>query len=410
MTANTDYSFLFFKPTLAEVAEAMGDCQISEIFNYSYVSLGTLKTYRQITNVDRAGFNFGANYTVHLVDCCDTVILDITPNVTIQKFTHRDTGFDNAIIEIKNIGVDFYARCLSMKITQTTNPSNVWYSAPFNITENRKDCSDIYYTSPSMIDGIDYETAGVMQAIGLKGLFTKATRETNSEVYLQTTGNNISKSEIRNLAYNFSVEYQHNHGLEAFETLVAHPVVYAVDAMKTTLAIRFNTIIPDSQERLGNTNFFVSSFKAYIDRSDLYDTTQGGITTPFALLQAGLQPFGNVTLAVVSGLTIKGFFNKNMTIGTGVLTVIDKISGTKVAIYNQSDIVMVGLNGFEIPSSVGVITANSDYYIVFTSGLFVSVISENYAVSNDTEWHFEVTTDGDWLTGDWNDLDWFTGV
>jgi len=387
----------------------MGDCQISEIFSYSYVCLSPSKTYRTVTNVDIAGFNFAQNYTVHLVDCCDNILLDITPNVTIRKFTHRDSGLDNGIVEIVNIGKDFYGKCVSMKITQTTNTANVWYSAPFQVTENRRDCSDFYYTASSMIDGIDYETAGVVQAIGLRGVYTKPTRETNSEQYLQTTGNNISRSEIRNLAYNFTVEYQNNHGLEAFETLVSHPVVYAVDAMKTTKAIRLTTIVPSSEERLGSTNFFVSSFKAYIDRRDLYDPSQGGITTPFALLQAGMQPFGAVTLSVVSGQSIKGFFNKNMTIGTGSLGVYT-VDGTRIALYTQADITAVGSNGFEILAFIGEIVANGDYYINFTSGLFVSLIGENYAVSNTTEWHFEVSTAGDFLTGDWNDLDFFTGV
>lgn len=408
-----DYSFIFFQPSLQDVANELNDPQQSTIFKRSFVQIGTMDTIRQVTNFGVDGINFGGDYKAEIVDCHDTVLLDVTQNLTIYQFIHSVTGFDNFYWSLSNIGQSFY-KPVSLKISHWggSPPASlsalVVYSSPFHIQEDTSETTIFTYWSYELYDGVDYATTQARNRIRVRGNYTKPTRKTEVQTYTQRNTNNPDSGRVirntapRVLAYNYLCEYMNNAGMEAFESMVGSGVIYINET-------RCTQILPSTDDVLGSSNFYVANWEVYLDRTEIL-VNGGAIANPFRLLQAGLQPFGAVTLSAVGAMTLKGFFNKNITIGTGSLTINNKTSGLRVKTYTQADIILSGSNGFEILDFVGKITTNDEYYVTFTSGLFISPIGETYLVNNMTEWAFKVSTAGDFLTGDWNDLDFFTGV
>jgi len=409
-----DYSFITFHRSLSDAYGSLNDPQLATIFNRRFVQLGTMDETRQHTNTD-FDLNFGHQILAELVDCSDNVLLNVTPNFTEFQFDHSQTGIKSLYWQLKNIGRSF-SRPVHLKLTHyavgAKQSGLVAYSTPFHVQEDVSETTEFDYWSYKLYDGQDYGTTQGRNRIRLRGTYTKPTRATEQQTYTQVgrtgngQGNVIHNTPTRVLNYNWLVEYYDNHGMEAFESMVNSAVIYVSKPFETA-GTRATTIVPSTENVLGSSNFYSGAWVMNIDRTEVY-VQQGAIGTAFALVQSTLRPFGSVTLAQLASDSLRGFFNKDITIGTGTLTVWDADTNTLLDTYTQADITAVGTNGFEITSFANTITTTGNYFINFTGGLFVSLIGENYAVPNSTEWTFTAQAAGDFDEDDFDSTDFLT--
>jgi hypothetical protein len=86
---------------------------------------------------------------------------------------------------------------------------------------------------------------------------------------------------------------------------------------------------------------------------------------------------------------ISGTFNKNVTLGTGFFKVYK--DNALFLTFDETDIIVTG-NVFTIDIT-GLFPNNGDYYINFTTGLFIgSLFGEVYpGITNTTDWAFQIT-------------------
>jgi hypothetical protein len=101
---------------------------------------------------------------------------------------------------------------------------------------------------------------------------------------------------------------------------------------------------------------------------------------------------------------IVGTFNRNITLGTGTLKVYK--SNTLFLTFTENDI-EVEDNVFTIDVT-NLFPNDGDYYINFTTGLFVSIFGEVYqGITNTTDWRFNIGV-SDFNSIDFNNLDFNT--
>lgn len=102
---------------------------------------------------------------------------------------------------------------------------------------------------------------------------------------------------------------------------------------------------------------------------------------------------------------IVGTFNRNITLGTGFFKVYK--NNALFLTFTEQDIEVVD-NVFTIDVS-NLFPDDGNYYINFTSGLFISSLGEIYqGISNRTDWRFKIGINGDFNFFDFNDLDFNT--
>ena len=101
---------------------------------------------------------------------------------------------------------------------------------------------------------------------------------------------------------------------------------------------------------------------------------------------------------------IIGTFNRNITLGTGFLRVYK--DNTLFLTFDENDIVVQN-NVFTIDIS-NLFPNYGEYYINFTTGLFISVLFEVYpGIYNTTDWAFTIGI-ADFDSIDFNNLDFNT--
>lgn len=101
---------------------------------------------------------------------------------------------------------------------------------------------------------------------------------------------------------------------------------------------------------------------------------------------------------------IIGTFNRNITLGTGFLKVYK--NNALFLTFDENDI-EVEDNVFTIDIS-NLFPDNGEYYINFTTGLFISIFGEVYqGINNTTDWKFRIALP-DFNSLDFNNLDFLT--
>lgn len=89
---------------------------------------------------------------------------------------------------------------------------------------------------------------------------------------------------------------------------------------------------------------------------------------------------------------IIGTFNRNITLGTGFLRVYK--DNALFLTFDENDIVVTN-NVFTIDIT-NLFPNNGEYYINFTTGLFISIFGEVYpGITNTTDWAFRIV-DGEY--------------
>jgi len=261
-----DFAPIFLKPSLQEVFECLDDPQQATIFN-RFIVLSPTEHYC-LTTSSNVDINFATDAKVELITTCGTVLADITDKVTIRTHNNSRSGLFNITFEIVNIGQQFPAP-VHLRFTQTTNPKNVFYSNPFRVLEDIQDTFRVDWRAYGVFHGVDYINAPFMQSCRFKGSFTKLDPKTQRELYLNTGSQTIQNGLIPSFSHLFTVEYQTNQELEAFQYITYSPVVWVTKGNRS-YAERVTAFETASESVLGGSNFFSASFAAYVDKSQRY--------------------------------------------------------------------------------------------------------------------------------------------
>lgn len=253
-----DYSFIRLSKT-----EDSENPAISKI-NYSdCIQLATDEIYTQITN-NSDGIAFDNDYSVFVVDCKNTELLDITAKVDIYEFTDKN-GINQIIFSIDSIGQDFGFNPLKLKFSKTTG-SDIWYSNELIITDEfLEETTRFDYKSNGYFHGISYDIIDIKQSIRLRCFFDRLDNETEVKDYYQITrGNTISTRALFKELSHYKFSTINPFVFRRINILLIHDIIY-IDTFRMT-----NKTNVKGSERLGFSNLSEAEFSAFIDKSDVY--------------------------------------------------------------------------------------------------------------------------------------------
>lgn len=253
-----DYSFI----RLSKIEDSENPA-ISKI-NYSdCIQLATDEIYTQISN-NSDGIAFDNDYSVFVVDCENTELLDITAKVDIYEFTDKN-GINQVIFTIDSIGQDFGFNPLKLKFIKTTG-SDIWYSNELIITDEfLEETTRFDYKSNGYFHGISYDIINVKQSIRLRCFFDRLDNETEVKDYYQITrGNTISTRALFKELSHYKFSTINPFVFRRINILLIHDIIY-IDTYRMT-----NKTNVKGSERLGFSNLSEAEFSAYIDKSDVY--------------------------------------------------------------------------------------------------------------------------------------------
>ena len=371
-----DYAFIRIKNNFLD-AKNIADSPSAEIFEYGCIQIGTTDTILQITNVS-GGISFGGNYQVHIVDCSNTELLDITNNVFIQEFTN-DSGVNQIAFEVVNINKDFYRQDVYFRFTHTLSDA-VYFSNPLNITDYEINKTVFFeYKNYTDFDGIGYTNSQKYQAIRLRMYFDIPIDESEVQNYFQVTqGNTISARVLEKLFYKYQVDYINSFTYTRLNKLLKHNVIY-IDCVRLT-----DKPIVSSEDREGSTNWFTTNF---IVAKDFNDTKQYDYQIYQGMQAVQFLPSGAYTLA---NLPTDGkiLFTTNITLNTGTITLYDS-NDNIVGLFNETQLEVTD-NRIDIGDITNLVLSNGVYYFHISEGL-VSGLGEDYIGINDNiTWTFTV--------------------
>ena len=253
-----DYSFI----RLSNIEDSENPA-ISKI-NYSdCIQLATDEIYTQISN-NSDGIAFDNDYSVFVVDCENTELLDITAKVDIYEFTDKN-GINQVIFTIDSIGQDFGFNPLKLKFIKTTG-SDIWYSNELIITDEfLEETTRFDYKSNGYFHGISYDIINVKQSIRLRCFFDRLDNETEVKDYYQITrGNTISTRALFKELSHYKFSTINPFVFRRINILLIHDIIY-IDTYRMT-----NKTNVKGSERLGYSNLSEAEFSAFIDKSDVY--------------------------------------------------------------------------------------------------------------------------------------------
>lgn len=390
-----DFSFIRLKDNFDD-AKNINDRSVTEIYYFDYIHLSPLEAYTQITNVS-GGISFGGSYKVEIVDCAETVLQDITPNVFIEEFTGED-GNTQIKFEVINITTDYYNKTVYFKFSSTIS-DDAYYSNPLKVTDYQKEQTTFFqYKNYDNYKGIGYENAQVYQSIRLKTYFDIPIDESEISNYFQISRNREISARVLDKQFErYQIDYIHRFGYDRTNALLKHDVIY-VDGARMT-----NKAFIESNDMLSDSNVFNSNFtiaKNYNDTLDYeYQIFEGIKFTPE-------EPIDTYTLATLND-QITGSFNVPITINEGTLTIYNALDDSVMETYTQADITIEGGSGILIDGALESIVSNGNYYIQFDAGLFSFVGIEFEGINNKTDWAF-VVQDADYDSADYSSVDYLT--
>jgi len=388
-----DYSFIRLKPTLNDALN-IGDSPLSQFIYYNQIHLLPNENYLQISNLD-SGISFDGDFKAELIDCEDNLLADITSNFGVYEFIDKN-GVNQIAFEFAQVGLDFGFQAISLKLTHTTG-NEVYYSNPFILTDEFSyETTRFDYKSYGYFNGISYDKVSFYQSIRLNFWFDNVENKTEvSDYYQISNGNTISNRALYKQSENYKSEYINRFSFERTNILLISDVVYA-EGVRIT-----NKPQASSNDRLGYSNLFESSFNCFKNYNDTFDW-EYQIVEKLSLIDK--VPLGIYTLASLPN-SIIGTFNKNIVKNVGTIELLDKDTDSLLVYYTEDDFVIVD-NVFTIDIT-GVITSNGNYYIKISNDLFYSGLEIFEGIDNNTEWSFRVA-DADFLGTDFNNDDFFT--
>lgn len=307
MAGELDKSFLRLLPSFSEAkSEVMID---SELIYSAPICLHPKERYLQITNlpidyrvtgfnpynpvtvtnefkrrvVEDAGefeaFNclvsfLSYNNVAQIIDCNGNVLKDITANVYFSFFTDIN-NIQQFAFEILPIQEDFYYKNCYLKFTIN---DFVFYSNGFYITEDDENKTfRLDYNNNGYYQGISYDKIDVYQSIRLFGYLNQTLTKDEVTIYTQLNGKVRRSRPIQGLESKFNIDLTDTFTFERLANCLNSQIVYLN-------GVRFNTIDNvQSEDRLGKSNLFSTSFKGQFDYNDKF-TDSNQIAADFEVI------------------------------------------------------------------------------------------------------------------------------
>lgn len=384
-----DYSFLRLEKSF-EKAKNIGNPRVSTIRNNNQVHLIPEEYYCQITNTD-FGITLAGDYVVKLVDCCDNEIADITSQFAVYEISDirglNQIAFEFRILE------DYGFTTLHLKITHTESEF-VYYSSPFVCTETLSEQTSLFvYRNYGYFNGISYDKFDGYQAIRLKMWFNYPENQTETSEYYQiTTKNTISSRALYKQIENYMCEYMNPFVYERANIMLIHDVVF-VDEVRIT-----NKPQLSSEERIGNTNYFVSNSGFFKDYNDTYKYKN----QIFSLQIVNLTPTGYY-INVSPAMGVMTFNVDVFDLGNTVIEMRDYFTDGLILSKNGSDLT---ITGNVISFSLSGLWGNGKYYFTVTPNSIESINGILFeGIQNKEVWNFR-RKNGDYSGEDYDSVDY----
>ena len=388
-----DYSFIRLKNSFS-AAKNVGDSTASEILDQRFIQLSPKKVYFQLTSVD-GGISLIGDYKVEVIDCAETVLADVTDKVFLNEFS-RASGENQLGIEFVALGVDFYTKTVFFKFTHTISNAK-YYSNPLTITDFQiEETSYFQYKNYDDFRGIPYTASQKWQTISLKTYFDITINESDVQTYFQINNSRtISGRMLIKEFEKYQIDYIHHFGYLRLNTLLAHDLIYLNGVRVTDKAI------VESNDREGNSNFFVTSFNVARNYNDelSYNPQVFSLTTNYSPL--GVYQVGSVIDP------IKITFNSDVELGEGDIRLYQEGVGLIEAYPTTRFVVSGGEVTVDPANPIVLDNTGGTYYFNYDETFFIVLGDCLPALTDNTTWRYRVSLP-DFDGGDFNNADFFT--
>lgn len=350
----------FFKNNFNN-AKILDNFAISIIIRNDFLQQLPNETWFQTTNLQE-NIAFGGNLKAELIDCCETVVKDITENFFFNEFTD-EFGIKQINFEFGNVNIDFWTKDLHLKLSHTQS-DNIWYSNSFQITNYQSQLTERF----------DYKNDTDLYFQSVRFKIYKNDFDVKSEVktYTQNSGNIISlkptNTEITKLRMDLCDNFYFNSLVKIFNK----DLVY-LSGQKISDKPQIK-----KGERIGGSNIFILdteinlTHQIKIFQSQLFQDYKITPITPLGKYSLNSGALPNVTAS----------FNRLTVVGIGNLKIYNSLN-VLVQSFNQSEMTIVN-NVLTISTAI-INLAVGKYYINFDATLFFGL-----EINNTTDWTFEI--------------------
>ena len=305
-----DYSFLKLYKNDFPSALKNDNLDLFAIPYSGFIQMSTKDVFLQISNC-KENIAFGGNLKAEIINNCQEALLDITDDFFYKEFTNSK-GIKQIAFSFGNIGVEFY-ETVHLKLSHTFS-DNVWYSNPFIISDNLLENTTLFlYKNESYFNGVDYDRANYFQKIRIAVWQDDVDIQEESEEYTQLSGYVISSRKVITNIQKFCMYACDIFTYKRLVNLLSHDIIYSNNYRIT------NKPKVTKGERKIDSNFFEVNFDT--NPSEEYLANFYEIYEPLMLIQK--LPFGDYVLGSVIP-NVSGTFNKNISIGTGIIQIIGR--------------------------------------------------------------------------------------
>ena len=391
-----DYSFIRLRDSFNDAKNLDYSPRVSLAY-HGQTHLRTDESYLQITNTP-TGISFQADYTVFVVDCSNEVLRDITDNVFIEEFTDYK-GIQQISFEIVNIGFDFSLDNVYLRFESNTNANYVFWSNPIFISDFDTDKTALLtYRHNSIWQGFDFETVPYYNNIRIRVYKNQSRNTINIGKYTETTGGTRGTRAIITPFTEYNAEMMDEWTLDRLNVALTCSDCY-IDCVKVNYSdpLEYTDVIELSNYI--NTTFLVNR--------DLNNTLDIGFQIYEGIQITSLVPQNSYTLGNLPVLATC-IFNEDISINTGSLKLYNS-SNTLLHTFTESDLSLVGTNGFQTNSDLNTYANQLDsYYILFDSGLIQASSGISFeGITNISAWTFSIA-EPDFNSSDFNNNDFLT--
>lgn len=259
-----DNSFFRFTDNFDEAK----DLQNKEVTTFDYdmqIHLKPGETYTCISNFS-GGISFGNLFKAYIVDCQDTILLDITDNVYIEEFLDDKSGLVQIKMEMIGINADYYTDLIYFKLVHNIVGGKSYWTNPMLMSDyDIKETTRFRFKNYIDLDGTNYRIAGIYQSIRLKCIKQKTDFTSLSQSYVTFQGFKYSSRVIKTKMYDYTFDMLNDFIYDRLQYLLTHDVVY-VDRIRVTDKQTFS-----SSDKFADTNIAQSKFRLSVDESDIDD-------------------------------------------------------------------------------------------------------------------------------------------
>ena len=394
-----DNSFLRF---LTDFNKAK-DLQNSKTNDFDYdiqIHLKPGESYSLITNCPD-GIAFDNLYKAYIVDCNNTVLLEITNNVFIEEFTNSETGLQQIKLEIVKIPGDFYTDLCFLRLDHNILSGNQYWTNGFLLSEyDINETLRFRFKNYSNLEGTNYSVANIFQSIRLKCLKVNITFTSSKQQYTTFQGLVNTSRLIKTKYYEYIFDICSDFIYERLIYILSHDIIY-IDSVRVTEKQTFE----NADKISDTTNVSQNKFKCAVNELDI-DSDNYQIYQKQELLVVNKTPSGiynqvsynsataNNTIAILE-------FNNNVSILPGDIEILLYVNGV---VSLELFIINIVLNVVRIDLSGSTININNDISITVEANKIYFDTQDGREFFKGIvqgEWTFKIV-DGDYSTSDYS--------